>query len=236
MSHRFFSHEHLDASQIRITDDQAHHLINVMRYQVGQEVTVFDGSGVEASAKIVEMNKREVTVQIEERREVDRELAVNLVVAVSLPKGDRQKFLVEKLTEIGVKNLIPLKTERSVALPSPRALERLNKSVIAASKQCERNRLMKIEPETKFSKLVADAKFASFQKLIATTHGESVPIAEVTAAQDYLMVIGPEGGFSANENEQAADNGFTAVRLGPSILRTETAAVVAASLLGLGRS
>lgn len=235
MAYRFFCEDFLQHDQVTLKDDQAHHLIHVMRYQVGQQVTLFNGGNWEAEAEIQSMNKREVVLKIIDRAEVDRELPVDLVFAVALPKGDRQKFLIEKLVEVGAKRVIPVETERSVAQPSGKTVERLRKSVINACKQCERNQLMSIDSSLRFSDLCRDDQFSDYQKLIATTHGESKPINQVPTFGKVLVLIGPEGGFSLAENEMAAANGFQAIRLGPSILRVETAALVAATLLGIGK-
>lgn len=234
MAHRFFCSESLRSEQVTLVDDQAHHLINVMRFKVGQEVVLFDGSNWEARAEIISTNRREVQLKVLERIETDRELPRELVFAVALPKGDRQKFLIEKLVEVGAGTLIPLVTERSVAQPSSKAVERLKKSVINASKQCERNRLMEVESSRKLSDLCHDSRFESYQKLIATTHGESQSIQKVVPEENVLVLIGPEGGFSQSENELAKSCGMSAIRLGPSILRVETAALVVASILGIG--
>ena len=235
MAHRFFCDDFIQQDQVTLTDDQAHHLIHVMRYQVGQEVTLFNGCNWEARAVIQSMNKREVDLEVLDRSEVDRELPVELVFAVALPKGDRQKFLIEKLVEVGAKRLIPIETERSVAQPSGKTVERLKKSVINACKQCERNLLMDVDSSIRFSDLCTDQQFSGYTKLIATTHGESLAINQVETSKEILIVIGPEGGFSLSENELAQANAFQAVRLGPSILRVETAALVAATILGIGK-
>lgn len=235
MAHRFFSENFLQEDQVTLADDQAHHLIHVMRYQVGQKVTLFNGRNWEAQAEIQSMSKREVTLKILDRAEIDRELPWELVFAVALPKGDRQKFLIEKLVEVGASQLIPMETERSVAQPSEKTVQRLTKSVVNACKQCERNRLMTIQSSVRFKDLCVDEVFSGYQKLIATTHGTSQSINEISMKDKILIVIGPEGGFSLAENELAEASGFQAIRLGPSILRVETAALVAATLLGIGR-
>src|SRR5690348_11231442 len=144
MSERFFSPHPITAGCMMLDGSEAHHLLHVMRAAVGDEVTLFDGTGAEFRATIETLRRADAELRIVERREVDRELPFELVVGVALPKGDRQKWLVEKLTELGVTSLVPLMTERSVAQPNESALERLQRSVIEAAKQCGRNRLMEI--------------------------------------------------------------------------------------------
>ena len=237
MPSRFYTADSIQNDFVALIDEQAHHLMHVLRIKAGQEVTVFDGSGTEATARIESMTKRDVNLEILERRVVDRELPVELTLAVAIPKGDRQKVLVEKLVEVGVANLIPITTERSVAQPNDKAIQRLRKSVIEASKQCERNRLMQIETPCSFADLVTSERFADSSRLICTTHAAKSPISKFELAdssRSIVVAIGPEGGFTRMENESAAANGFQAIQLGHRILRVETAAIVVAALLGIG--
>src|SRR6476659_1655951 len=144
MAERFDSPHPITAGCMMLDGAEAHHLLHVMRASAGDEVTLFDDSGAEFKATVETLRRADAELRIIERREIDRELPFELVVGVALPKGDRQKWLVEKLTELGVTSLVPLMTERSVAQPNDSALERLNRSVIEAAKQCGRNRLMEI--------------------------------------------------------------------------------------------
>src|SRR6476660_6732359 len=149
MSERFYSPHPITAGCMMLDGPEAHHLLHVMRASVGDEVTLFDDSGAEFKATVETLRRADAELRIIERREIDRELPFELVVGVALPKGDRQKWLVEKLTELGVTTLVPLITERCVAQPAAAVLDRLRRSVIEAAKQCGRNRLMKIaEPKT----------------------------------------------------------------------------------------
>src|SRR5258705_4003661 len=149
MSERFYSPHPITAGCMMLDGPEAHHLLHVMRASVGDEVTLFDDSGAEFKATVETLRRTDAELRIIERREIDRELPFELVVGVALPKGDRQKWLVEKLTELGVTTLVPLITERCVAQPAATALDRLRRSIIEAAKQCGRNRLMKIaDPQT----------------------------------------------------------------------------------------
>src|SRR3954471_4517057 len=146
MSERFFSSKPIVAERATLDGPEAHHLLHVMRANVGDPVTLFDDSGAEFSAVVDQLNRSEIELRIVERCEINRELAFPLIIGVALPKGDRQKCRVEKLTELGVTTLVPLITERSVAQPASGALERLRRAVIESAKQCGRNRLMHISP------------------------------------------------------------------------------------------
>src|SRR5262245_31749149 len=139
MSERFFVNPPIASDLVLLTGDEARHLSAVMRASVSDEVLLFDGSGSEFAARITAIRKHEVQLLVVERREISREQPFSLTLAVALPKGDRQKWLVEKATELGVTQLVPLITEHGVAQPVESALERLRRSVIEASKQCGRN-------------------------------------------------------------------------------------------------
>src|SRR5215210_2032346 len=155
MSERFFSPHPITAGCMMLDGPEAHHLLHVMRASVGDEVTLFDGSGAEFKATVQTLRRTDAELRIVERREVDRELPFDLVVGVALPKGDRQKWLVEKLTELGVTTLVPVVTERCVAQPAAGALDRLRRSIIEAAKQCGSNRLMQIAEPKSWSEWVA---------------------------------------------------------------------------------
>jgi 16S rRNA (uracil1498-N3)-methyltransferase len=234
MSERFFIAPPIAGDRALLTGDEARHLIAVMRGKVGDEINVFDGSGAEFAARITAIGKQAVELAIIERRELSRELDFALTLAVALPKGDRQKWLVEKATELGVTRIIPLVTERGVAQPTAAALDRLQRSVIEASKQCGRNRLMEISPPLSAADCFATAPAAA-ARLIAEPGGQ--PLAALAAGDGLEMIaaIGPEGGFSPDEIAAAKNAGWKAVSLGNRTLRIETAAIALAAWAALGR-
>jgi 16S rRNA (uracil1498-N3)-methyltransferase len=144
VSQRFFISEPIAGHRVSLGGDEGRHLARVMRAQPGDVVTLFDGSGAEFAARVASVGRSAVELEVIERREVDRESPVAVTLGVALPKGDRQRFLVEKAVELGVARLVPLVTERGVAQPTASALDRLRRGVIEAAKQCGRNRLMEI--------------------------------------------------------------------------------------------
>lgn len=240
MSERFFSTRAISGDRVVLDGPEAHHLLHVMRAGVGQEVTVFDGSGAEFRAVVETPRRAQVELRVIERREIDRELPFPLIVAVALPKGERQKWLVEKLTELGVTKLVPLVTERSVAQPSRNANERLRRSVIEAAKQCCRNRLMEIAiPQTWSEWLATDAAAANAnalsktRRLVAHPSGAALATLDVHQPAATYLAIGPEGGLTDSEVAAAAAAAWQIVALGPRILRVETAAVALASVIVL---
>jgi len=154
MTTRYFTEEPVSGDRAKLAGAEAHHLIHVMRAAPGTQVVLFDGGGCEFDATVKEIGRTAVELDVLRRCEIDRELPLEITLAVPLPKGDRQRWLVEKATELGVRRLVPLTTERSVAQPAPRALERLRRTVIEASKQCGRNRLMEIAEPADWARFV----------------------------------------------------------------------------------
>ena len=236
MSDRFFIPYPITADRVTLDGPEAHHLLNVMRAAAGDEITLFDGTGFEFVALVESVRRADAELRIIGRREMDRELPFALVMGVALPKGDRQKWLVEKLTELGVTTLVPLVTERGVAQPTVGAIERLSRSVIEAAKQCGRNRLMQItEPQTWAEFLAASnpGDRESARRIVA--HPGGVPLAEVdlTRRQPTYLAVGPEGGLSDADVSAAVNTAWQQVSLGSRILRVETAAVALAATVVL---
>lgn len=235
MLRRFFVDSPIQGPTVIIEGPDAHHISNVNRLKIGDLVTLFDGTGKEFETKIQETGKKRVVVQVLTSREINRESSTNLVLGVALPKGDRQKVLVEKLVELGVSTLIPLQCTRSVSSASTNSLLKLERRVIEASKQCGRNVLMQIAKPIDFSRLVSDCMTPNrFVAHPDSTCGSVSQVADdLQSEQEVVVVIGPEGGFTDAEVELANGHGWKTVRLGNSILRVETAAAAIAALFCL---
>src|SRR4051812_18762585 len=212
MSERFFVNSVISGDRAILEGIEAHHLAHVMRAKPGDQVTLFDGSGSEFDVRIEQVGKSSVELSITSRRDVDRESAMRLTLAVALPKGDRQQWLVEKAVELGVAEIVPIIAERSVAQPTASAITRLRRSVIEASKQCGRNRLLEIaepQPWTNF----ATAAHRDQLRLIAHPGGSLLRSVwgdndAVGPSQAAIAAIGPEGGFSEKEVELATNSGW----------------------------
>ena len=233
MSDRFFASSPVEQNVATLTGPEAHHLAHVMCAQVGQHVTLFDGTGSEFVAEIQAIKKSGVELRIVERRQINRESPVKLTLAVALPKGDRQRRLIEKAVELGVANLIPLQTQRGVAQPSNSALDRLRRAVVEASKQCGRNRLMEISHAQTWMELISAPRPGELRLL---AHPGGTPLRQVWQsdfttqhADGIVAAIGPEGGFTPEEVTAATTAGWQLLDLGPRILRVETAAVALAA-------
>lgn len=232
MSERFYIEPAITGDRAVLTGSEVHHLAGVMRAKIGDEITLFDGSGAEFVARIAGLKKDRCELTIVRRELVSREPAVAVIAGVALPKGDRQKWLVEKLTELGVSQIVPLLTKRGVVQPGEGAAARLRRSVIEASKQCGRNRLLEIaEP------VEAVDWFQSMPpsevRWLADPEGKPLDLSAGNRDRVHFAV-GPEGGFTPAEVAAAQDAGWQSVSLGSSILRIETAAIaLAARCVGL---
>jgi 16S rRNA (uracil1498-N3)-methyltransferase len=248
VSQRFFVSEPIFGPRVALGGDEGLHLARVMRARSGDVVTLFDGGGAEFEARVVKVGRSVVELEILQRRDIDRESPVVVTLGAALPKGDRQRFLIEKAVELGVAILVPLETERGVAQPTTSALERLRRAVIEASKQCGRNRLMEVAPATPVADYLESADRGAM-RLIG--HPAGKPLGEITgsgvfcgqvgdkvddasAAKDsrprrVFLAVGPEGGFTDGEVSRGAAAGWQSVSLGPRILRVETAALALAA-------
>jgi len=229
MGQRYFISSPVDSDHITLSGSEAHHLIHVMRAEIGDQLILFDGSGSQFSAEIQQLKKNSAELLICERQAIDLELPAQLTVATALPKGDRQKWLVEKLVELGTSCLIPLVTKRAVAKPVPQALSRLERSVVESSKQCGRNQLMKIGPPLTVAELIEQT---SPDTLRIVAHPEPPSGAKSMdellsspAATETVLTIGPEGGWTDEEIERFTSSQWQVVGLGPRVLRMETAAI-----------
>ncbi len=239
MAYRYFSVEPLPVNEadyplcVTLGGDEAHHLLHVMRVKEGESLILFDGSGAEFDTVIVATKKKELTAEIHARRVVSRELETEISLAVALPKGDRQKWLIEKLVELGASAFIPLDSERSVAKSGSGTADRLSRVVVEASKQCGRNALMRLEEPISTKVLFSSAyaekpEVAETLKIVAHPGGKT--LGEILRAPEnqnrkILAAIGPEGGFSDAEVASAFAVGWIPVSLGNRILRTETAGI-----------
>ncbi len=233
MTERYFTENPLSSGQAVLAGPEAHHLIHVMRAAPGTRVVLFDGHGAEFPAVVQKVGRSEVELTITSREEANRELPIDLTLGVALPKGDRQKWLVEKAVELGVTRIAPIRTDRGVAQPVEQALHRLRRAVVEASKQCGRNRLLQIEEPRNWSDFV-DASANVSCRLLAHPQGDcrvsDLPVGD-ELGDCVFLAVGPEGGFTYEEVALATAAGWRTVDLGPRILRIETAALALAAMV-----
>jgi len=242
MSDRYFVDKPISGDRVILTGAEAHHLIHVMRVGPGSRVVLFDGGGDQFRAVVDRAGRTDVHLSITSRERIDRELPLSLTLGVALPKGDRQRWLVEKATELGVDRIVPLRTHRAVAQPGEQSLMRLRRTVVEASKQCGRNRLLQIaEPDSwpDFVEKTAGGPHRLLALMRSETETEDATLfqsrhfndQEIGPSPNYLLAVGPEGGFTDEEAALALAAGWRAVDLGPRILRVETAALLLTAMI-----
>lgn len=228
MSVRFYVNLPLAPGPFVLDGPEAHHLATVCRLRPGSEVCLFNGDGREYPARVTQVARREITLEVTGDNRSERELPFSLEVAAPLPKGDRCQFLIEKLTELGATTFVPLICERSVVHPREGKHTKLDRYVIEASKQCGRNVLMRIADPMAWEDYVSTGDAGDI-RILAHPH-QTGDLAAVAVGTDRVrLAVGPEGGFTDAEVAAATLRGWHAVVLGPRILRIETAALVLAT-------
>jgi len=234
MADRYFSIEPIQGPTVTLTGSEAHHLLHVMRARPGLQVVLFDGQGGQYEAEVAVCGRTTVELTVGDRQDVNRELPFMLTLATALPKGDRQRWLIEKAVELGVTRLAPLRTDRS-ASGTGDCGSKLHRYVIEASKQCGRNHLLEIVPSRAWADLLQDAgEGVPGRRLLAHPGGRLLAEFDLAAPCATCVAVGPEGGFTEDEVTQAYDSGWEVVSLGNRILRVETAALAIVSAVGLG--
>lgn len=229
MANRYFVDELPAPGPHRLDGDLAHHLGRVLRAQPGDQVRLADGRGHSALAAVVRVGKHDVQVEVAPaEHEPGPEL--RLLLAFGVVRGPRTDWLLEHGTEVGVAAFQPLWTART--RPSGERPDRWQRIVRAAAGQCDRSLLPQVLPALELGAYLAGALPA--RRLLASESGTAVTRSDADAGEVALLV-GPEGGFDAPELAAIAAAGFAARRLGPHILRTETAALCGAAVL-LARS
>ncbi|TLD42003.1 MAG: Ribosomal RNA small subunit methyltransferase E [Candidatus Jettenia ecosi] len=234
---RFYIPNAPATNEIWLDGREAHHILHVKRAKLGAKITLFDGEGFEYLARITEIFHDTLKVCIEQSNAVDREAPVDITLAFSIPKGKLVTFLIQKCAELGVRTLIPIHCERSVVDIRDRSetkIEKWDKIVIEASKQCKRNSITKIKDVMPLDSLIKAAGNYDLSLIACTeTHTKTLKgvLNEYPSLKKIICLIGPEGGFTNNEIEMAKEAGFVPISIGTSTLRIETAAIAITSML-----
>lgn len=224
---RFFIDAPLSLGEHELPEAQAHYIGRVLRMAEGDAVQVFDGSGQEFRGSLAHVGKKSVRVQLDEQFAGQAESALRIHLGQGLSRGERMDWAIQKATELGVSEITPIVTERcEVRLKDERADKRLQhwrQVAISACEQCGRSTVPVIHPPT----LLADWLKLADAELKLVLHPVAEPLVSHSKPSTLAFLIGPEGGLSDAEVEQARNAGYHAARLGPRVLRTETAPVVA---------
>ena len=219
-------------SQCQLDDNAANHVGRVLRMQAGQALLLFNGDGQDYRATLTEAGKKHVQVAVTEAGKNETESPLRVVLAQTLSKGDRMDYAVQKAVEMGVSEIVPLTTERcDVKLKGDREDKRLRhwqQVAISAAEQCGRARVPDIQPVMTVQQWLEHARACDLRLVLHHRTERSLNTLEKPSS--IALMIGPEGGLTAEEIALAEDNGFLPVALGPRVLRTETAPVVAIAL------
>jgi len=221
-------------ARLTLTGGAAGHLTRVLRLRPKAALKLFNGRGGEYAASIERVQRSEVQVAIGAHEPIERESPFPLTLAQGVSRGERMDLVVQKATELGVARLVPLLTERSIVRldeeQSDRKSSHWRAIAIAACEQCGRNRLPEVALPAQLREFLRQPSGEGVRLLLspsATRRIEDVS----RPAGGATVLIGPEGGLSDAEQEDALTAGFTAVNLGPRVLRTETAAIASLTLL-----
>jgi 16S rRNA (uracil1498-N3)-methyltransferase len=218
-----------------LTGDAANHVARVMRARVGDPLTLFDGRGGEYQAHVSELQGAKVIADVGEHQAIERESSLDITLLQGIARSDRMDAIVQKATELGVTRIVPVATERSVVKLAREIAHRKHAHwlgvAIAACEQCGRNRLPEVaQPQTLADAIRTEASLPRQSILLAP--GGRIALSAVAADEDPItLLIGPEGGLAPTEVELALQSGFVACRVGPRILRTETASLAAIAAL-----
>jgi len=219
----------------QLTGPEAHHLRSVLRLTPGDPVTFFDGAGARYQARIEQILKDRVTATIIEHTQ-DLPPKVRLHLGQALLKGQKMDLILQKATELGVDAIWPFYSEHGIhKTPRDTQMERWQRIVLEACKQCDRAKPLEIHDTQEITDLMTQPPPCD-TRLIFWEHETRQTLNEILADQttdchSVLFLLGPEGGFSETEVARAQQEGFTPVSLGPRILRAETATLAATAIL-----
>ena len=219
-------------SQITLNEKTSHYLLKVLRLKTGSQLILFNGDGHQYRCKLISADKKTATVQTMEQSKKEQEPALNIHLGIGLSKGDRIDFAFQKATELGVSQITPLFTEFSTLKLNHERMqkkhEHWNGIIGSACEQSGRCYLPELNKPHSINEWIRDNHAGC--KIVLSPHATKT-LDACNTPEKLTILIGPEGGLSESEVEAAINQGFTKVRLGRHVLRTETApiAVIAAA-------
>jgi 16S rRNA (uracil1498-N3)-methyltransferase len=237
MSRFYVPTPQIEKGMLRIEGNEVKHIRRVLRLKAGDEIIVFDSLGKEYEGTIIEETTSFVVIKIQNIFLSKRDSPLDVTLAQSLLKGEKMDYLIQKATELGVKEIIPFFSSRSVPLLEKsgrlKRHHRWGRIAIEASKQCGRGVVPKIEPLQDYSEMLQLASPGSLRLILWEREGGQLKeVLERSKEKTRIFfIIGPEGGFSQEEVEEAKRAGFIPVTLGRRILRAETASLCLLSIL-----
>ncbi|MDH5822199.1 16S rRNA (uracil(1498)-N(3))-methyltransferase [Luteimonas sp. RD2P54] len=233
------SRAHVDAElapgrRVRLSETAAAHLLRVLRLRVGEACVLFNGDGRDYEARIVAADRRGGEVEILHAREVANESPLRVVLLQGIARGEKMDLILQKATELGVAAFVPVSSERSeVKLDAARAEKRLahwTSVVVAACEQSGRARIPVVAPVQPLAAAAGEAADGP-RLLLDPAAASGVDGLDAPAPAALTIAVGPEGGWSPRDRAQLVEAGFRGIRLGPRVLRTETAGIAAIAAL-----
>ena len=223
----FINQKIISSETIFLPEDKAHHILHVLRLRVGDQIKLFNNSGLEFKAEIIEVTKKAVRVQVKDDGQLENEPPLDITLCLAISRGAHMDFSIQKAVELGVKMIIPIISEfGNVKLTDNRSDNKLShwtKIIIGAAEQSGRNRLAELQSPITFNEWMNSE--SNVTKLILHP-GTEQTMSKINIQDNKLtLMIGPEGGFSDLEFQTALENNYIPISLGPRILRTETAVV-----------
>ena len=221
-------------SDIELPAQAGEHLTRVLRLEAGAPLIVFNGQGGEYPAILGVRSAKRVLARLGRHDAIERESPLTITLLQGVARGERMDLIVQKATELGVTRIVPVLADRSIvkvdAKQRERKLEHWQSIAISACEQCGRNRVPEVNAPVALGDAIAALPEGSLRCLLAADGGESLAAA-ARGVTNFVLLIGPEGGLADNERQFARANGFAAYRMGPRILRTETAGLAALATL-----
>jgi 16S rRNA (uracil1498-N3)-methyltransferase len=223
-----------ETGRVLLPEAAAHHVARVLRLREGDALTLFDGLGGERDARVAGVGRDRVEATIVAALETERESILPLRLVQCLQGGDKMDLTIQKAVELGVSAIVPVVSKRSVVrLDGERAEKRLRhwrQVVVAACEQCGRNRLPDLAPIEPLERYLSRPAIPGFLRLHLSP-AATVTVATLPAPAAIELLVGPEGGLAPEEARAAEVAGYAALRLGPRVLRTETAGLAALAAL-----
>jgi 16S rRNA (uracil1498-N3)-methyltransferase len=221
--------------EVLLPEQAGEHIARVLRLERGHPLVLFNGDGREFDATLASLARRAVTAEVLSMREINRDSPLALILAQGIARGEKMDWILQKATELGVARICPLITERTeVKLDEERAERRMlhwNSVIAGACEQSGRTRLPLLDPPQRLDRWLAGLETIAALRLALLPDGDVAPRALPVLKDGAILCVGPEGGFSENDVTLLRHSGFTGLRLGPRILRTETAGIAALAAL-----
>lgn len=231
---RFYC-ENFNKGIVELAGDEGRHLVNVMRLGPDAEVELFDGKGKLAAATVISISRKGAELKVEHIEMIPPRTSSRVIIAASIAKGQRFDWIISKCTEIGIDHIAPIICQRTVKLAKgTKAIDRYKKLSLSAVKQCKRIFLPEIDEPENIDTAVDKLKriYPSAEIIYGSLGTDSASILNATGiGKDVIAIVGPEGGFTEDEEKMLQAKSAVPVKLTQTILRTETAAIAMAAIL-----